>query len=148
MVYNTQKYCPSGRWTKSENPIFLYFSICCVVTVNIEKIILKHNRMHGMKFIRASFLSVGLQLPESPSSVIALIHNYYSKTELHNEKSGAFKCKNNKMSICIDEWTTCRNWRYMNIHTQNYWVFGLCPSSPPLEDRNRSSFRNAVFSSF
>jgi hypothetical protein len=71
---------------------------------------------------QGKFLKYRTTVAKSPSSVMALIHNYYSKTELHNEKFGAIKCENKKMSICIDERTSCRNWRYMNIHTQNYWV--------------------------
>jgi hypothetical protein len=90
-----------------------------VKRLNLEKTVSKlaavdgfsNNSISKSKFKRACFLSKGRPLPKSPSSIVVLIHDYYSKIELYIEKFGAFKSENKKMSICIDEWTNCRNRR-------------------------------------
>ncbi|XP_074174497.1 uncharacterized protein LOC109443974 isoform X2 [Rhinolophus sinicus] len=75
------------------------------------------NTITKSEFIRESFTSKGMQLPRSPSSVMTLILNYYSKVkQLYIQKLNVFKRDNKKLSISIDEWTSCKNRRYMNVH--------------------------------
>ncbi|KAF6321781.1 S1 RNA binding domain 1 [Rhinolophus ferrumequinum] len=75
------------------------------------------NTITKSEFIRESFTSKGMQLPGSPSSVMTLIHNYYSKVkQLYIQKLDVFKCDNKKLSISVNEWTSCKNRRYMNVH--------------------------------
>jgi hypothetical protein len=89
----------------SKCPLLLrnYTILHCVKGQNLEKTVNKFAAVDGLsinsisksEFKRTCFLSKGLQLPESPSSVVALIHDYYSKIEkLYIEKFGAFKCEN------------------------------------------------------
>jgi hypothetical protein len=90
------------------------------------------------EFIRTSFLSKEVGLLKSPSSVITLIQDYYSKMEqTYIEKFGALKRENKKISIYIDEWTSFRDRRYMNISCILQWtslnlvlirINGKCPA--------------------
>lgn len=74
------------------------------------------NTITKSEFIRESFTSKRMQLQRSPSSVMTLIHNYYSKVkQLYLQKLDVFKC-DKKLSISIDEWTSCKTRRYMNVH--------------------------------
>lgn len=74
------------------------------------------NPITKSEFIRESFTSKRMQLQRSPSSVMTLIHNYYSKVkQLYIQKLDVFKC-DKKLSISIDEWTSCKTRRYVNVH--------------------------------
>lgn len=75
------------------------------------------NTITKSEFIRESFTTKRMQLQRSPSSVMTLIHNYYNKVkQLYIQKLDVFKCDNEKLSISIDEWTSCKTRRYMNVN--------------------------------
>jgi hypothetical protein len=75
------------------------------------------NSICNSQFIRSSLLSKGFQLPKAPNSVMGLIHQ---QCELVEDEVRLEICqkiaKNQRFSISLDEFTSSRNRRYMNIN--------------------------------
>lgn len=69
-------------------------------------------------------------IPKSVSGVSGIITNYANKIKLalKNEFIG-LKSIDHKFSLTLDEWTSVKNRRYLNInvHAKNtFWNLGLC----------------------
>jgi hypothetical protein len=87
------------------------------------------NAITHSKFIRESLQQRGFFLPRNPSKVMSLIKTFFQKV-INNvkEEIGALKEKQVKFSISLDEFTSTRNRRYLNInlhHLDKFWNLGL-----------------------
>jgi len=90
------------------------------------------------EFIRRSMQDSGLKLPKNSSDISALIHKFFERVRSeYIEKHNLLKKENKKISISIDEWTSLRNRRYMNVHVYNdvnsydlglVRIHGTCPA--------------------
>src|SRR5713101_9407634 len=97
--------------------------------------------MHSIaksEFIRRSMQDSGLKLPKNSYDISALIHKFFERVRSeYIEKQILLKKENKKISISIDEWTSLRNRRYMNVHVYNdvnsydlvlVRIHGTCPA--------------------
>jgi len=79
-------------------------------------------------FIRQAISDKGFKLPKSENGIMTLIHAEYEKKKiLYVKYFDEAKKKGEKFSITLDEWTSSRQRRYMNInvHDQTRNVFNL-----------------------
>jgi len=102
------------------------------------------NRITKSEFIRSSMSSKGFNLPQNSTKVMQLMLNFYEdiKQQLI-KKINQHKDSGKKFSISIDEWTSMKNKRYMDL--QLYYdnkdsdnlgmvpVVGSCPAEKILE---------------
>ena len=106
---------------------------------NLEDIIAKLAAMDGLSinsittssFIRESLQQRGYSLPKNNSRVMDLIYTFYdnAKREIINELD-CIKKNGKKFSITLDEWTSKRNRRYLNINVHHFaedFNLGLVP---------------------
>lgn len=105
------------------------------------------------EFIRSKLKMIGFTLPKQPTDVMNLIYKYYNdvKKEIII-KINTKKTKNQKFSQSIDEWTSIKNRRYLNIHiyyssgdSENLGLVrieGSCPAEKLIElvDEKLKSF--------
>lgn len=69
------------------------------------------------EFIRQSIKKRSMTLPQQPSDVMNLVFKYYNTVKEQVVKSiQAMKLKNKKFTLSIDEWTSFKNRRYLNVH--------------------------------
>lgn len=88
--------------------------------------------IHGIaksEFIRQSLNERQYNLPKGKSNVMKLIHDFYElkKSEI-KQKIESYKETFGKFSITLDEWTSLRNRRYLNVNihfNQKYINLGL-----------------------
>lgn len=102
------------------------------------------NRITKSEFIRTSMSGKGFNLPQNSTKVMQLMLNFYEdiKQQLI-QKIIKHKDNGKKFSISIDEWTSMKNKRYMNLHlyynnkvSDNLGmvpVVGSCPAEKALE---------------
>jgi len=93
------------------------------------------------KFIRDSVVRRGYVLPKNHSDIMNLVHDYYAfmKQKFIKQKLKVHLNKNEKFGLTLDEWTSRRNHRYLNIniHQSNgechnlgmIRILGSCPAS-------------------
>lgn len=67
-------------------------------------------------FIRESLNVRGFQLPKNKTSVMKLIHDYYDSAKLEIIKKIDSYKKERLLSLTLDEWTSFKNRRYLNIN--------------------------------
>lgn len=82
-------------------------------------------------FIRESIHQRGYSLPKNNQRVMQLVHSFYltAKAEVIN-KIENLKNQNEKFAINLDEWTSLRNRKYLNInihHVDTNFNLGLVP---------------------
>lgn len=80
------------------------------------------------EFIRRAFLDRNVKLPKYSDKVMDLMHQYFELAR--NETIQALrsmKQKGGRFSLTMDEWTSCRNRRYLNVnaHTNGGEMFNL-----------------------
>lgn len=93
-------------------------------------------------FIRESLSAKGYSLPRDNSSVMAMVHEFYDVAKQQTKEQIA-KQKETKFSATLDEWTSLKNQRYLNvnIHAANgkFYNLGLiriknsCPAEVVIE---------------
>jgi hypothetical protein len=74
------------------------------------------NQMATCEFISVSFSSMGMKAKKSRSRISEIVNNFIQ--ELQEEVKADFKEKfenGSRFSVVIDEWTSIRNRRYMNV---------------------------------
>lgn len=75
------------------------------------------NAITKSEFIRNSISRLGFHLPKCHKAVLGLVMKYCTKIKSDLKiKIENFKSAQRKFSLSIDEWTSVRNRRYMNIH--------------------------------
>ena len=87
------------------------------------------NAVTKSEFIRESFSDKGFSLPKSPTSVMNMIYKQYEivTTNIKNEIKALLK-DGEKFSVSLDEYSSLRNRRYLNIniHTAGkHWNLGM-----------------------
>ena len=110
---------------KRPRTLHSYFDSSTRPPVSLEQIVAKlvaHdgisiNAITKSEFIRNSISSLGFCLPKCHKAVLRLVMNYCTtiKCDLKN-KIANFKSEQRKFSLSIDEWTSVRNRRYMNVN--------------------------------
>lgn len=77
---------------------------------------LSFNQIATSKFFPLAFSSMGLQHKKAPSTVSKAVNNYISKMreETKEQLQVCFQ-KGDRFSIVIDEWTSIKNRRYLNV---------------------------------
>ena len=74
------------------------------------------NAISRSEFIRNSLRSQGHILPRGPTDIFTLIYKYYeNEKQKIITKIKLMESKYEKFSISIDEWTSYKNRRYMNV---------------------------------
>lgn len=69
------------------------------------------------KDLRYVFKKAGYELPKSPSTITKLVHEQTVATKnIIKNKLKEIESKNKRFAITLDEWTSTRNRRYMNIN--------------------------------
>ena len=101
-------------------------------------------KITNCEFIGSSSKLRGFDLPKYPTDVMNLIYKYCDKIEEEvRAKIKLAKSKKQKISQSIDEWTSFRNRRYLNIHiyyeggdSDNLGlirIHGSCPADKMIE---------------
>ena len=68
-------------------------------------------------FIRESLSARGFQLPKSKTHVMKLVHVYYELVKLETiKKINMYTKENSLLSLTLDEWTSFKNRRYLNVN--------------------------------
>lgn len=84
------------------------------------------NMICRSSFIKQSITNRGYKLPIGGTNVMNLVHKFYdtAKEEMIKQIE---KLKDNKFSLTLDEWTSSRNRRYINVnlHSNNGVFFNL-----------------------
>lgn len=79
------------------------------------------NGITNSSFIRNSFQQQGLLLPRNKSRVMSLIHAFYEKAKLETiAELDLIKNNMNKFSLTLDEWTSKKNHRYLNVSIHHF----------------------------
>lgn len=84
------------------------------------------NSIRGSEYIRSSMTLRGLQLPQSSTSIMDSMHQFYDVAKLNTVKEINAIC-GSKFSATLDEWTSMKNVRYLNvnIHGVDAAIFNL-----------------------
>lgn len=80
------------------------------------------------EYLRRSFQIRNLNLPKYSDKVMDLMHQYFESARKETiEAVREIKQKGARFSLTMDEWTSCRNRRYLNVnvHANNGEVFNL-----------------------
>lgn len=89
------------------------------------------NSLTNSSFIRESLQQQGYSLPKNNSRVMDLIHTFYDNAKRETIITlDSIKKNRKKFSITLDEWTSKRNHRYLNInihHLAEDFNLGLVP---------------------
>lgn len=111
------------------------------------------NGITKSSFTRRSISSRNLYLPKYPADVMKLVYKYYDFAK--KEQTDKIKMQmqsNKKCSLTLDEWTSKRNRRYLNVNIHDsaggaynlglVRIFGSCPAETALEllSTKRKSF--------
>lgn len=88
------------------------------------------NGVTRSEFIRSSIQARGFALPKNPSSVMNLVHEQCAKlAEIDKSEISDLLKSETKFSITFDEYTSCRNRKYVNINlhgpSDKVWNLGL-----------------------
>lgn len=96
------------------------------------------------RFIRQSFVARKMKLPKCEKAVMQLLHDFYQQVKSKTiEELNAMKAEGCKFGSTLDEWTSIRNRRYLNVnlHSLNGRCFNLglirIPGSCPAEEVER-----------
>lgn len=126
----------SSSSSKKQTNIFNFMK---VKRSSLEEIISKLAAMDGISinsitnssFIRESLQQQGYSLPRNNSRVMDLIHAFYDNAKRETIiELDSIKKNRKKFSITLDEWTSQRNHRYLNInvhHLAEDFNLGLVP---------------------
>lgn len=116
--------------TSPEQPsLFKYVkreSLCEIIAKMVSLDGFSVKAVTNSSFIRQSLNSRGFHLPTDANTVMNLVHEFYNtaKKQLSEE---IHKLKETKFSATLDEWTSLRNRRYLNVnvHSTNGIFFNL-----------------------
>lgn len=86
--------------------------------------------VHGVansSYIRKSLKSKGYNFPTDKTCVMKLVHTFYDKSAKEKVKEEIKKLKQVKFSATLDEWTSLKNRRYLNVnpHSSDGKFFNL-----------------------
>lgn len=157
-VHSSEK--PSDLEKKKEaNKITNFFKkvvdmgLPAVISRLVAKDFLPFSKICTSYDLRELLKSKGYQdIPRSPNTVRKIVLEYAQKSRLEViEELAALKKKGEKFSITLDEWSSKRNRKYMNIniHAKNeIWNLGLCRLVGSLPAERCKSVLNAKLAKF
>lgn len=75
------------------------------------------NQIKKSKFIKKSFNLIGFRLPDSGNTIMRMIYTYGDEIKSYYiDRINHFLKIGNKISISIDDWSSLKTRKYMNIH--------------------------------
>lgn len=137
---------PENVQPTTKQPLILDFLARAPIEEHVARLIalngIAARTVARSEFIRQSFGRLNLKLPKCERAVMNLMHKFFEQAKRETIKE-LNALKGNKLSSTLDEWTSFRNRRYLNVnmHSEHGQCFNLglirIPGSCPAEEIER-----------